>query len=226
MNDIMNASDVSIDYSAFDEFASELAPGEPIVTFKNQKWRWRTTDEKTLPPGQTVAANILESERGWLRFEEIKDEDSGKMVNRVVEKQLGKVANRYRPKDRSELGYQDKEKWRKDVEGKPLDPWVSIIQFPAVLVGNKGNYRVMLTGNSIGWQRSVGNLFKEWGGQRALNAGKVPVLALDSQEGRTSHGLRDFPTMTIVEWKSLEEFEISENPDQPKPEPEPAQAEF
>ena len=218
-----------MDLSGFDMAITELSTGDPVVRFMNGKWKWnRSGDEKvTLEMGQRLAVNLFETERGWLHFGEAKD-DAGKDIVVLDQKRLGKVAQRYKPESRKELGETDDSQWRKGSDGKPMDPWVHIWQFPAVLIGKQGNYQVSMTGSSMGWERSVGQLFQDWKAQLPLNQGKVPVIEIGARESKTRHGDRDFPVMTIADWKSLDEFKISEAPSQaaPAPEPEPKPAMF
>ena len=220
MTDQLPADMASFDMSGFDQAAGELSPGDPVVRYINSKWVWQTEEKVRLEIGQKLAVNLWLMERGWLRFE---GEGSD---TKLAERRLGKVADKYRPEPRDQLGFTDKALWKKDKEGQPMDPWVHTWQFPAILIGQKGNYQVQMAGTSRGWERSVGALIQQWKAQQPTNMGKVPVIELSTREGRTAHGDRDFPVMTIMDWKSLEEFKVSDTPSQAAPDPEPKPAMF
>ena len=210
----------SFDMSGFDEAITELAPGDEVVRFQNGKWIWQKDEKIRLENGQELAVNIWEMQRGWLRFEG-EGADS-----KLAEKRLGKVCERYRPEPRDQLGFADKSLWKKDADGDPMDPWVSTWQFPAILIGEKGNYQVMMAGTSVGWERAVGALIQQWKAQQPSNHGKIPVITLGFREAKTRYGDRDFPVMTISKWRSIDDFQIAESDAEEEKEKEPKKAVF
>jgi hypothetical protein len=203
MADQLPADMSALDLTAFDEVVEELAPGGPVIRFKNGKWVLQTEETVRLEMGQKVAVNLLDMVRGWLRFE-----GEGNDA-KLAEKRLGKVVERYRPEARDTLGYDDKSKWKLDSNKQPMDPWASTWQFPAVLIGEKGNYAVTVAGTSSGWERSVGALITQWKAEMPTQNGKVPVIELHFREGKTKHGDRDFPHMPIVEWSDPSDFVVT-----------------
>lgn len=225
MNDMVSIADQlpadmsAFDMSGFDEMQEELAPGHPVVRFVKTKWIYQKDERLKLEMGQELVANPWKMQRGWLRFE--KDGDGMKLGDQ----RLGFVADGFKPPAREELGHMDEDKWRKDSDGKPQDPWTQTIQFPAILIGSKGNYEVRIAGTSKSWNRCIGAFIGEWKAQMPSNAGKVPVVSLGSHEYRNEHGDQEAPTLTISRWVDPNEFKATVEEEE-KPKEEKAQPKF
>src|SRR4051794_23988135 len=90
--------------SAFVTAAEELSTGtRPILKFQKGDWLLGQEAEE-LKPGTRLAINMLDAERGWVRWKD----------GKPVERKMVRIAARVPIPSRYELGHHDEELWATD----------------------------------------------------------------------------------------------------------------
>src|SRR5262249_40380446 len=101
-------------------YAEVAAEGQTIGTLlKYAKGKWKIGDTQ-VKEGTEYIAHLPQALRGWIKFE----------GNKVVDRKIGKIAERFPMPEREELGDTDPAKWEKDAGGQPRDPWVKQYYLP------------------------------------------------------------------------------------------------
>jgi hypothetical protein len=145
--------------------------------------------------------NIWMASKGWIRFHDQK----------VAERRVGFVAERFKAPPRDELGYNDESEWQTNDEGEAQDPWTQTVDFPAVLVGETENKKVKIAGTSRAWQVCMSALFSEFSKGSKQNPGKVPLINLG--RGTYNHRTRGptkVPVLNIEKWIDPAKVEFAE----------------
>ena len=213
MKDQLPANIADFDLGAFDETAAEMAiSDEPIVRFIKGDWYLQVGQEKLeLDRDMKAIGNVWMASKGWIRFHDQK----------VAERRVGFVAERFKVPARDELGHNDESEWQTNDEGDPQDPWTQTVDFPAVLVGEEENKKVKIAGTSRAWQVCMSNLFAEFSKGSKQNPGKVPLINLG--RGTYNHrtrGVTKVPVLTIEKWVDPAKVEVAEAETQAAEQPE------
>ena len=206
------------DFDAFQEAADALqGEGRPILKLdKSGRW-FLGQDDEEVADGTQFAANIVESELGWMFWRNGKPE----------ERRMGRVAARFQPAMRADLGHTDEGLWETDDEGRPQDPWRKSFEIPVREIG--GDQReITIAGSSRGFEGAFKKLLGQFGKEGRLNEGKMPIVQIDSDSYNHSnprYGRIYVPIMRIVAWIEPSELadDAGEDPEA-KPEQEASEA--
>jgi hypothetical protein len=126
--------------------------------------------------------------RGWVKFGD----------NKVVERRVGKIVDRFRVVEREELGDNDVRQWEKDGAGQPRDPWVKQLYLPMVNV-NTGEILTFVT-SSHGGRSCIGALCQAYEYQGA-HTGRLPIVALGVRSYKHKQfGEIENPALPVVGW--------------------------
>jgi hypothetical protein len=147
-------------------------------------------DDKELPCGTRLVANMDDMTIGWLRWE-----------SKVpVERLMGLLVQGYKPQMRNELGHDDQAAWETDKEGRPQDPWKFTNEIP--MADPETGEQISFGVSSKGGIGAVGNLCKEYGKQYRQRLGQVPVIELQrTSYTHTEYGKTYVPVLSIVDWR-------------------------
>jgi hypothetical protein len=181
--------------AAFERFqaaAAALSGGSTAIC-KFEKGDWLLGSEKTdVPNGTLLAVDMMRAEWGWVRW----------LDNRPVERRMVMVASGTPFVLRSELGHMDEALWARDDQGRPRDPWQSMIEIPAREVSG-ARREMVLSGGSRGWDGCCKELFGTFGEQMRENRGKTPIVKLGtSSYDHKKYGRVKVPVLELVEWRS------------------------
>ena len=154
------------------------------------KGKFESGDDE-IPIGTEYIAHVNQIARGWVRFAE------GKVVDRAI----GKIADGYKPPQRTELSDNDPESWtERDANGKPRDPWVPQWYLPLISV-ETGEVYTFVTG-SKGGIAAVANLCRVYGNKHRDNL--LPIVALRTRSYKhKQYGRIETPDLPIVGWDSM-----------------------
>jgi hypothetical protein len=168
--------------------------GDGIGTMlKFVKGKWRIGDT-TIPIGTQYVAYLPQALKGWVCFKD----------GKVVDRRLGRTADRYQMPEREELGDSDQTKWEVGPDGKPHDPWGEQRYLP--LLSIDGTEIVTYVTGSSGGRIAIQDLNRRYGyqlhiGKYQLHIGKLPIVALAVREYQHAQfGLMESPRFEIVGW--------------------------
>ncbi len=149
------------------------------------------TQDEEIPLGTRFAAIMNSLMVGWVCWQ----------GNVPIEQQMGPVCEGHQPKRRNELGDLDEDKWERDDEGEPRDPWA----FTNYLVMRRieDSELFTFTTTSKGGLGAIGELCKAHGKHIRQRPDQDPVIELDA--GSYLHrdrarGRIKIPVFTIVDW--------------------------
>src|SRR5262249_56074709 len=94
-----------------DAFHEALADS-PTPLLKLKKDRYVIAGDVEVPLGTKFLAYCADWQRGWCKF----------VDGELVEKRIGRVADRFHPPERDELGDLEESLWERDDDGVPQDP--------------------------------------------------------------------------------------------------------
>ena len=164
--------------------------GAPLLKYSKQG-EYTLSDEKIVPLGTRVIAHADEIEFGWVRWED----------GKPTEKRMGKVADKFVPAQRKDLGDNDQQQWEVQEDGTRRDPW----QFNAsVPVGrlDAGGETYLFSSGSKGGIRCINGLSRAFG--KRVQDEKVPGLPIVELQGdRYKHRVYSwiyYPVWHIVGW--------------------------
>jgi len=193
-------------FAAFQAAADALqGEGKPILKFhKSGRWMFGQDDE-VFADGTEIAGNLVGAEWGWVFWRNGKPED----------RRMVRIASGQRPALRADLGHTDEDMWERDDEGKPVDPWAKTFEIPARELD--GDQREMIiAGGSRGFEGAFKKLLGQFGAQMRMNAGKVPVVELNSGNYKhATYGLTYTPVMAIKEWVDVDGDDEDEGSEAP-----------
>lgn len=169
------------------EAASEAGSGLGRL-LKFIKGKFESGDDE-VPLGTEYVAHVDQMARGWVRFED----------GKVVDRNIGKIADGYKPPQREELPDNDPANWaEKDANGKPRDPWVAQWFLPLTDV-ETGDFATFITG-SKGGVTAVANLCRIYGRKRRDCL--LPIVALRTRSYKhKQYGRIETPDLPIVGWE-------------------------
>jgi hypothetical protein len=182
--------------SAFAAAANELSTStKPIVKFSKGDWLLGQDGEE-LKVGSRFALNMLDAERGWIRWRD----------GKPVERRMARIAARAPIPARYELGHEDESLWERDGDDRPRDPWQLMLEIPARELDGERR-EVVLSGGSRGWEGCCKALLTEFAQGARQSPGKVPVveLANDSYTHK-AFGRVKVPVLPIVAWMTEDEL--------------------
>jgi hypothetical protein len=152
---------------------------------KFNKGKYFTGDDE-VSIGREKIAHVLSLARGWVKF----------VDGKVVQQEIGKVAEGYKQAVRNELGDLDESKWERDARGNPRDPWSEQMYLP-MEDAETGEIAVFVTG-SHGGKGAIRALLNVAG--RNLDKGAPVIrLAVSSYRHRT-FGRIETPDFPVVSW--------------------------
>ena len=171
------------------EAAAEAKPDMGKL-LKFVKGKWESGDD-VLPDGTEFIAHIDQLLRGWVKF----------IDGKVVDRNVGKIAEGYRPPEREELSDADPKSWtEKDTNGEPRDPWTAQWFLPLVGV-NSGDVLTFVTG-SKGGIAAIGALCRIYGHKK--RDGMLPIVALKTRSYKHKQfGRIETPELPIVGWDGV-----------------------
>ena len=183
----------------------EAVSSVPMVLLKFKKTKFVMHDTE-VALGTEYIANCAEWSRGWLKFE----------GDELLERRMGRVADRFRVPERDELGDMDKSLWGVDDEGLPNDPWVRQDCLPFENP-ETGEYLVFVT-SSTGGRIAVEGLCNRF--VRNLDKG-LPRIKLATATFHTrKFGDVNRPDFPIVGWNAGGGGLVDITPHQPNREPQ------
>jgi hypothetical protein len=146
--------------------------------------------------GTKFVANVEELLAGWVRWED------GKAAEQII----GRVADRFRPPLREDLGHTEQSQWDAGSDGKPQDPWTFVNYLPLMDAAGEA---YTFTTSSRGGLNAIGTLSRQFGRQRAKQADKLPLiqLAVDVYQHK-SYGRIKTPNFPIIGWYPKQLFGV------------------
>ena len=164
--------------------------GAPFVKF-TKTGDYAISDVENLPNGSRCIAHADETEFGWTLWQ------GGK----PTERRMGRVADRFIPAQRSELGLADEREWELQTDGTRRDPWQFGAQVPITRLDAGGETYQFTTG-SKGGLRCVNGLVRAYGRRvQSEKAPGLPIVELKSDRYKhPTYGWIYYPVMHIVGW--------------------------
>jgi hypothetical protein len=163
--------------------------GAPFVKF-SKTGGYPISDTENLPDGVRCIAHTDETEFGWTRWQD----------GKPAEKRMGRVADRFVPAQRSDLGDTDERQWEIQTDGTRRDPWQFGATMPITRLDSRETYQ--FTTGSKGGLRCVNGLSRVYG--RRVQTEKVPGLpVIQLKSDRYKHheyGWIYYPVMPVVGW--------------------------
>jgi hypothetical protein len=171
-----------------DAFREALADSPtPLVKFKKDKFV--TAGDAELPLGAQFVAYCADWQRGWVKF----------VDGELVEKRIGRVADRFKVPERDELGDLEKSLWDKDDDGVPQDPWSFQHYLP--LENITTGERFVFVSSSVGGGIGVEMLCDKWARRLSSGLFGLPTVKLATGEFRTKkYGAVKRPHFEVVSW--------------------------
>ena len=157
-----------------------------LLKFVKGKWM---IGNDVVPDGTEYIAHIDQTVRGWVRFQD----------GKVIDRRIGKIADKFRPPERDELPDNDPGSWpEKDAKGEPRDPWVEQWYLPLIEL-QSGSFVTFVAG-SKGGIGAIGNLCRVYGHKHG--DGCLPIVALRTRNYKhKQYGRIETPDLPIVGWK-------------------------
>lgn len=185
--------------NVFEQYGSQMSQSNitgQLLKFSKGDWLFGQDDEE-MKAGTKLVANIPELMVGWIKW----------VDNKPVEQLMGRLADGFQPKRRSELGDNDDTTWEVDAQGKPRDPW----QFTNYLLMKRPGKKAVddelftFTTSSRGGLGALGALCKTYGQEMRTKPDELPIVELDVNS--YNHPNKDFgrikvPVFNVVGWES------------------------
>lgn len=146
--------------------------------------------------GTRFLVNMDELLVGWIHWADMKPS----------EQIMGKVADRFQPPRRSELGSTDSDQWEVDDNGKPRDPW-QLSNY--ILMQDEDGQLYTFTTSSQGGMKALGKLCHAYSVYSRQRPGFYPVVAIGTDSyahSNKAYGRIKFPTLEVVGWKPKASF--------------------
>ena len=168
--------------------------GAPFVRFSKQG-EFEISDTETIPAGTRCVAHADEIMFGWRKW----------LDNKVVETRLGRVADRYVPARRKDLGDTDEDQWEMQDDGSRRDPWQFYASVPLTRLDTGESYKFSVS--SKGGLRAINGLTRVYGKrvQAKGDAAEMPIVELqpDSYKHK-QYGKIFFPVLHVVGWTDVD----------------------
>jgi hypothetical protein len=151
------------------------------------KGEWMIGDD-LVPDNLEYVAHVEQIVRGWVRFQD----------GKVVDRDIGKIADGYKPPRREELPDSDPQSWTEtDAKGEPRDPWVAQWFLPLIAL-QTGDFATFVT-SSKGGVAAIANLCRIYG-HKHLD-GLLPIVALRTRSYKhPRYGRIETPDLRVVGW--------------------------
>ena len=190
-------ADASNPYAAYAAEAASRTIVGTLLKFAKGEWT-KGQNDIVVPLGTKFVADMRNVMVGWTRWEN----------KTPVEHLMGRVADGARAANRSTLGFNDKNEWEADNDGKPKDPWqsTSII----FLMDQEGEIYTY-SPSSAGGRNAIVALCGAYGKLMRQHPGELPVIELgvDSYRHET-YGKTFVPVLKIVGWHSETDFDAAQ----------------
>ena len=171
---------------------------EPLLKFRKGKFYHGETE---VPAGGEYLAYCADWIRGWTKF----------VDGEVAEKNIGRVADGFRPVEREELDDRDETKWPEGVDGKPSDPWVLQHYLPLENIETGDRY-VFITG-SAGGAMAIRGVCSKYA--RNITRG-LPTVKLAVTEFKSKKfGSVTRPDFPVIRWESERDSTVKIVPPHP-----------
>lgn len=176
--------------SAIEEWCDgEAADFAPFLKFVKGSYHFGLDDEE-LPLGTRLIPNMAELRVGFIKWHE----------GEVLEERIGLVASGKAVR-REDLDRQDEQLWPCDENGKRTDPWTQVRTLPMKDEANGAEY--VFTTSSMGGNRAIVHLTRNWTRGFKANVGKLPIVQLDTiKKPHKIYGWVHYPIIRLVGWKS------------------------
>jgi hypothetical protein len=175
----------------------------PFVRFSKQG-EFAISDTEAIPAGTRCIAHADETMFGWRKW----------VDNKLVETRMGRVADRFVPAQRHELGDTDESQWELQDDGTRRDPWQFCASVPLTRLDTGESY--VFSVSSKGGLRAVNGLTRTYGSRvRAKgDAAGLPVAELrpDSYK-HNRYGKIFFPVLHVVGWTGADGKPLSTSDD-------------
>jgi hypothetical protein len=167
--------------------------GAPFVRFSKQG-EFEISETETIPAGTRCTAHVDEVMFGWRKW----------LDNKLVETRMGRVADRYVPAQRRDLGDTDESDWEIQDSGDRRDPWQFCASLPLTRQDTGESY--LFSVSSKGGIRCINGLTRTYGSRvRAKgDAAGLPIVELrpDSYKHK-QYGKIFFPVLHVVNWTGV-----------------------
>ena len=184
------AGDLAVPDNPWMEVSSVLGEfvGAPRLKF-TKDGDFAISDTETIPPGTRCIAHVDQLEFGWTKWQD----------NQPVERRSGRVADRYRPASRAELGDLDESKWEIQPDGTRRDPWQFGATLPVTRLDTNETFD-FVTG-SKGGLRAVGMLSRAYGKRADKQPKSLPIVELQPDHYKhKQYGKIYVPALHVVNW--------------------------
>ena len=184
------ATDLAVPGNAWTEVSAVLDQFVGAQRLKFTKdGEYSISDTESVPAGTRCIAHVDQLQFGWIKW----------IDNQPAERRSGRVADRYTPVPRSELGDTDESRWEIQPDGTRRDPWQFQAQLPLTRLDT--NETLEFTTGSKGGLRAIGSLSRAYGKRADRQPKSLPVVELqpDSYKHR-QYGKIYVPALHIVNW--------------------------
>jgi hypothetical protein len=146
----------------------ERATSGPVPLLKYKKTKYLLRDLE-IPLGTRFYAYCGDWQNGWAKFVGDERVDKGE--------RMGRVADKFYPAERYELGDEDESEWEVDDEGTPRDPWTRQDLLPIENV--ETGERLLFVTQSFGGRIAIESLCARWGREvkKGVDRG-LPIIRL------------------------------------------------
>jgi hypothetical protein len=173
------------EYRDYTQAFLDALAASPVPLLKFKKGKYFVQDVE-VPLGSKFIAYCGDWVRGWVKF----------VDGELVDKKIGRVADRFVVPERDELDDRDPINWSKDDDGEPIDPWVRQDYLP--LESSDSGERFLFVTSSFGGRIGVEILCQRW--VRNITKGR-PTIKLEVGEFSTKRYPRiPRPDFVIVDW--------------------------
>jgi hypothetical protein len=179
-----------------DPYAKLAAEESGGAILKFSKGDWLTSDEDN-HNDEIMTADMFNLMKGWRKWKDSK----------IVDTDIGYVAESFIPKERVDLGDLDEADWAKNKQDEPIDPW----EFGYFIrLTDEGGRVYAWSAISAGARRAIGDLSRQFARKR-----RNPLVKLASDSYRhPDYGKVIVPVLEILGWA-----EDSAEPAEPLPPP-------
>jgi hypothetical protein len=176
--------------------------GAPYVKF-NKQGEFAISDTETIPAGTRCIAHADEVQLGWRKWAD----------NKVVDTRMGRVADRFVPAQRHELGDTDERHWESTDDGR-RDPWQFTASLPLSRLDTGEAY--LFSTSSKGGIRAINGLTRTYGSRVRAKGDKAGLPVVELQPDHYKHsqfGKIYFPCLRVVSWTGADGEPLSVSAD-------------